>query len=84
LRFGGGNFAIRYLQALGLWLVVLLAGSLYDWVTAKPEDNLTPPGPFDNFMPIEDPGLFLLWCLTLVPATAVLIRRNDPNRKFSE
>jgi hypothetical protein len=84
LRLGDGNFAIRYLHALGLWLAVLLVGSLYDWVTATPEYNLAPPGPFDSFMPIEDPGLFLLWCFTLVPATAVLIRRNDPNRRFSE
>ena len=84
MRIGEGNFAIRYFQALGLWLVVLLAGSLYDWLTAKSTNYVTPPGPFDSFMPIEDPGLFLLWCLTLVPATAVLIRRNDPNRRFSE
>jgi hypothetical protein len=71
---------LLYLKALLFWILGFGVQSVGSWLTAKPEDYLVSPGPLDNFMPIEDPGLFLFWCVTIVPLTAAMFRRTDqPN-----
>lgn len=78
------NVLLLYFKALLFWIFAFGAQSVGYWLTANPEDYLVTPGPLDDFIPVKDPSLFLLWCMTIVPLTAVMFRRtghsNDNSR----
>lgn len=71
------SFALRYAKALVFWVASFAAQSVLSWLAAKPGEYLVAPGPLTEFMPVEDPGLFLFWCVTVVPLTAAMFKRTD-------